>query len=140
MTHEYPPGLRGAVAPDLVLVGAWVAFLFLPDVPLPVRTLMLVAVPIVLAWGAATLHFPARIAIDDRGITFARYGRVHRFAWNDVARVKVRRFLVKDRILVRIEPSGVWRGRYWIFDSISGFEDLVRALERRGSELPNSLR
>jgi hypothetical protein len=131
MTHEYPRGLRGARAPDVVLVGAWIAFLFLPDVPSPVRTLMLVAVPIVLAWGAATLHFPARIEVDDRGVSFARYGRVHRFDWKDVARVKVRRFLVRDRILVRVEPSGVWRGRYWVFDSIGAFDELVRELERR---------
>jgi hypothetical protein len=32
---------------------------------------------------------------------------------------------------VRIEPSGAWRGRYWLLDSISGFDDLVRRLESR---------
>ena len=133
MTHAYPRGLRGAGAQDAVLVVAWVAFLFLPDVPAGVRALLLGAIPIVLVWGGVTLHFPSEVAIDEAGVTFARYGRAHRFAWKDVARVKVRRFLVKDRVLVRIEPTGgAWRGRYWLLDSMSEFEEAVRELERRG--------
>jgi hypothetical protein len=133
MTHAYPRGLRGAAAQDLVIALAWVLFLVLPDVPAGVRGLLLAAVPIVLAWGGVTLHFPSRVEIDEVGVTFARYGRAHRFAWRDVVRVKVRRFLVKDRVLVRIEPSGgAWRGRYWILDSMSDFEEALRELERRG--------
>ena len=129
MTHEYPRGLRGPMAQDLALGAAWLAFLFLVDVP-GVRPLMLGAIAIVLAWGLVTLHFPSRVEIDEEGAVFERYGREHRFAWKDVTRVRVRRFLVRDRILVRVEPSGAWRGRYWILDSIGGFEGLVEELER----------
>ena len=69
--------------------------------------------------------------IDEEGIRFARYGRAHRFAWKDVERVSVRRFLVRDRVLVRIEPSGgAWRGKYWILESIDGFDRAVRDLQR----------
>jgi hypothetical protein len=115
-----------------VLIAVWVAFLGLVDVPGGVRALMLGAIPIVLAWGVATLHFPSSVEMGDEGIAFARYGRVHRFAWKDVHRVKVRRFLVRDRVLVRIEPSGgAWRGRYWIVDSLGGFEGVVGELEGR---------
>jgi hypothetical protein len=131
MTHEYPPGLRGPAAQDAVLVVAWVAFLALVDVPVGVRGLMLAAIPIVLGWGAVTLHFPSRVEMDSEGVTFARYGRAHRFAWKDVRRVKVRRFLVRDRVLVRIEPSAAWSGRYWIVDSMGDFEGVVRELEGR---------
>jgi len=133
MTHEYPRGLRGPVAQDVALGVLWLAFLVLVDVPGGVRALMLGAIPIVFGWGMVTLHFPARLEIDDDGVRFARYGRTHRFAWKDVERVRVRRFLVKDRVLVRIEPSGgAWRGKYWILESIEGFDGAVGSLEGRG--------
>jgi hypothetical protein len=116
-----------------VLVGAWVAFLGLIDAPAGVRALMLAAIPLVLAWGAVSLHFPSRVEIDAGGVAFARYGRVHRFAWKEVRRLRVRRFLLRDRVLVTIEPSGgAWRGRYWILDSLRGFEHLVAVLDRAG--------
>jgi hypothetical protein len=134
MRHEYPRGLRGPLAEDLVLVGAWVAFAVLVDLPAGVRGAMLAAIPIVIGWGIVTLHFPARVEIGEEGVAFGGYGRVHRFAWRDVERVRVRRFLVKDRVLVRIEPSGgAWRGRYWIRETMGGFGGVVGELERRGS-------
>jgi hypothetical protein len=90
-----------------------------------------VAAPLVLVWGALTLHFPSRVVMSEAGISFHRYGRAHRFAWSDVQSIRVRRFLVRDRVLVRIVPSPPWRGRYWILDGIERFEELVRSLEAR---------
>ncbi len=130
MTFAYPRGLRGPVVQDVMLVAAWFVSVFLIDVP-AVRFSLLVSIPLVLAWGAATLHFPSRVDLDDDGIAFFHYARVHRFAWRDVARVRVRKFLVKDRVLVRIEPSSAWRGRYWLVDSLVGFDALVAALDAR---------
>jgi hypothetical protein len=130
MIHAYPGGVRSPAFADGVLVFAWLVALFVVDVT-AVRIPLLVAIPVVLLWGWATLHMPARVDVDDDGVAFHRYGRVHRFAWRDVARVRVRRFLVRDRVLVRIEPSGPWRGRYWLLDSMRGFDDLVRRLESR---------
>jgi hypothetical protein len=132
MKCEYPPGLRGPALEDAALALVWLALLVLVDLPTGVRAPLLAAIPIVLVWGAVSLHFPSRVEIDDAGVTFARYGRVHRFAWRDVRRVRVRRFVLRDRVLVRIEPSGgAWRGRYWIVDSMPAFDRIVRALEER---------
>lgn len=86
----------------------------------------------VLAWGFGTLNFPSHVDCSDEGITFRRYGRAHSFAWRDVRAVRVRRFLVRDRVLVRVEPATALRGRYWLLDSLSGYAELVRELERRG--------
>jgi hypothetical protein len=135
MTHEYPRGLRGPVVQDVALAIAWVVLFAFLELPRGARILLLCAIPIVFAWGLVTLHFPSRVEIDGEGVRFARYGRAHRFAWKDVERVRVRRFLVRDRVLVRIEPSGgAWRGRYWLLDSIDEFENVVRELEARGSQ------
>ncbi len=134
MKCEYPRGLRGPVLEDAVLALLWLVLLVLIDLPAGVRATMLAAIPIVLVWGAVSLHFPSRVEIDDSGVAFARYGRVHRFAWRDVRRIRVRRFMVRDRVLVRIEPSGgAWRGRYWIVDSLPEFDRVLQALEERGN-------
>ena len=130
MTYEYPGGLRSPARVDALLAVAWVVIAILGDIP-ALRAALLVAIPLVLAWGWATLHLPSRVDLDDAGVAFHRYGRVHRFAWKDVTRVRVRRFLVRDRVLVRIDPSGAWRGRYWLLDSIVGFDELVKRLESR---------
>jgi len=130
MIHVYPRALRGPLVQDGTLLLAWLVALFLES-PGGFRTFLLIAIPIVLAWGAATLHFPARVLVDEDGITFSRYGRVHRFSWRDVARVRVRRFVVRDRVLVRLEPTSAWRGKYWILDTIEGFDGLLAMLEAK---------
>jgi hypothetical protein len=117
-------------ASDAFLVLALIVLLFTgPRGPL---SLVLAAgIPVVLGWGILTLHFPARVEMDGDEIAFFGYGRVHRFAWHDVERVRVRRFLVRDRVLVRISPAPPFQGRYWLIDSIDGYDALVSALERR---------
>jgi hypothetical protein len=92
------------------------------------------AIPAAVAWSLVTLHVPSRVDIDGAGISFSAYGRAHSFAWSDIRRIRVRRFVVRDRVLVRIEPAGLWRGRYWLMDSLQGFDALVRELEDRGGK------
>ena len=134
VVHAYPRGrwALAALGQDLVLVAALV-LVVIARLSSGLAIALGVAIPVVLAWGVATLHFPRVVSLDDEGVSFGAYGRVHRFAWRDVRAVKVRRFLVRDRVLVRIVPSPPWRGRYWILDSIEGFEGLVIALQERGS-------
>jgi hypothetical protein len=91
-----------------------------------------------LAWGIVTLHHPSAVEITPDVVSFSAYGRRHTFAWCDVARVRVRRFVVKDRVLVRLTPSSAWRGRYWLTDALSGYDVLVRELERRASPAPSA--
>jgi hypothetical protein len=132
MRCEYPRGLRGPALEDAVLALVWLALLLLVDLPAGVRAPLLAAIPIVLVWGAVSLHFPSCVEIDDAGVAFGRYGRVHRFEWRDVRCVRVRRFVLRDRVLVRMEPSGgAWRGRYWILASMPRFDRIVQALEQR---------
>jgi hypothetical protein len=92
---------------------------------------------LVTAWGYATLHVPSRVEITAEEVSFSRYGRTHVFAWREVERVRLRRFLVKDRVLVRLTPSSPWRGRYWLRDSLKGYEAVVREIESRcGAPVP----
>ena len=131
MICTYPPRryLTSVVAQDVVLV---VALLLIPLLGAGSLAIALAAaIAATLGWGIGTLHFPTRIELDERGVTFSAYGRAHRFAWSRVERVRVRRFLVRDRVLVRLAPSPPWKGRYWLTDGLEGFDELVRELERR---------
>jgi hypothetical protein len=132
VAHQYPRwrAMFALTGQDVLLaVAPAVLVLFSPYATL--AKALLLAIPLVFGFGIATLHYPARVEIDDEGISFARYGRVHRFLWHEIERIHIRRFLVRDRVLVRISPSKPFRGRYWILDSIEGFADLVRAIEAR---------
>ena len=131
MTHSYSRArfIANVVAEDLLLPVAFAVIAIVGGGVL--GTALLVAIPIVMAWGVFTLHFPRRIEHTPEGITFTGYGRAHTFLWRDVEHVRVRRFLVRDRVLVRLTPSPAWRGRYWVLSSIGEFDALVKELERR---------
>jgi hypothetical protein len=90
---------------------------------------LLFAIPVVLGFGVATLHYPSRVDVDDEGIAFARYGLVHRFAWREIDRIRVQRLMTRDRVLIRISPSAGLRGRYWILQSIDRFAELMTTIE-----------
>jgi hypothetical protein len=128
--HTRRRWVLSALGQDLVIVAA--LLLLVATRPSSALTSALsIAIPLVLAWGAITLHFPRAVELTEEAIEIHGYGRTHRFRWCDVSTVRVRRFLVRDRVLVRILPSPPWRGRYWLLDSMEGWSAVVAALESR---------
>lgn len=123
---------RAAVATDVLLV-AVAAFALVLGLRGPLGWALIVGGPATLAVGAWTLHFPRRVAVDDAGVAFFGYGRAHRYAWSSVERVLVRRFLVGDRVLVRVRPAPPFAGRYWLLDAMEGYPEVVAALEARAA-------
>src|SRR5687767_11768936 len=132
-TYSYPhrEWLKRVFLEDAYLVLA-IPLIVLLHPPAPLATVLLVAIPLVVAFRIVTLHFPSRVTLDDAHLVFFAYGRTHRFAWSEIERVHVRRFLVRDRVLVRITPAPPWRGRYWLTNGIDGYATLVAKLEDSG--------
>ena len=130
--HAYARARRATAlfGQDAVLLLV-IALAALGALPPALGRALLFAAPVALLWGIVTLHFPSAVTHDDEALVFHRYGRAHRFAWRDVARVHVRRFLVQDRVMVRVTPAPPWRGRYWILESIGGYDELLRGLQAR---------
>jgi hypothetical protein len=120
------------VAPDALLALVFVGLLSLRP-PSAFAPVLMMAIAFVLAWSVLTLHFPAKVELTDEGLSFFGYGRAHHFLWRDIERIRVRRFLVRDRVLVCLRPSPPWRGRYWILDGIEGYDRLVAKLESTDS-------
>jgi hypothetical protein len=129
-SHAYAPcrWLVSVVGQDLVLLGVliWLA-LARPAGPFPKA--LAFGIVVTLVWQIVTLHDPSRVEVSDGGVAFFAYGRVHRFAWDEVREWRVRRFLVRARVLVRVVPSSPFRGRYWLLDSIDDFDGLLRSLQ-----------
>lgn len=132
MTRYAYPRARdvAATATDLLLASVAIALLVTRSVG-PLWTALGVAIPLVLAWGVLTLHYPRAVVLDDDGIAFEGYRRAHRYEWRDVSAIRVRRFLTGDRVLVRLLPSPPFRGRYWLLESMIGYRELLAELERR---------
>jgi hypothetical protein len=122
--------VASSVRQDVYLVAALAAVLVLHHEG-PLAIALAVAIPVTIAWSVLTLHLPSRVITDEDGVVFSAYGREHRFAWRDIERIHVRRFVLRDRVLVRVLPSPPLRGRYWLFDSIVGYDAAVKRLEQR---------
>lgn len=136
-THEYERRryVLAVVGQDVLLIAIVAAALvgrLTPGGASPFLLALAGGAFVVLAWGFGTLNFPSRVTVTGDGVTFARYGRAHAYAWRDVQAVRVRRFLVRDRVLVRLSPAPPLRGRYWLLEGLNGFGDLVAELERQG--------
>jgi len=130
-TYRGVGGLRAPIAQDVgLLLALAVGFILHPEGAL--AGALAAAIPVTIAFSLVTLHLPSRVDVDQEGIAFSAYGRRHRFAWRDIERIHVRRFIVRDRVLVRLVPSSALRGRYWLIDSLKGYDSLVRELEDRG--------
>jgi hypothetical protein len=131
-THGYSRArwLVSIIGDDLVLVAVLVA-IAVARPPGPFPKVLALGIVAVLAWQLVTLHYPSRVEVTESGVTFFGYGRAHRFAWEQIRECRVRRFLVRDRVLVRVLPSSPFRGRYWILDSIEGFDELLKKLEKK---------
>ena len=52
--------------------------------------------------------------IDDEAIAFSAWGRTDRYLWNDVTSFRVREFPSAGKIYIRVNNSGLLRGRYWL--------------------------
>jgi hypothetical protein len=130
MIHR-TPRLR-ALGEDVVLVTMPVLVLVVAS---PSAWLWLLAATgvVVLVFNVLTLHFPREIALDDDGIRFRAYGREHVYAWS-ACRLRVRRFLVRDRVLLRVEEVETGRShRYWLTTHLSDFDALLRAINQRSA-------
>ena len=115
-------------AQDLYLVLALVALLALHPTG-AIALALAAAIAVAIVHSRVTLHWPSAVEMDGDTIAFSAYGRTHRYALRDVERLEVRRFLVRDRVLVRIVPAPALAGRYWLLDSIEGYTLLVGQLE-----------
>jgi hypothetical protein len=92
--------------------------------------------PILLISTLISISNPDRITDDDETITFYGYGRAHSYKWNDLKNLRVKEFMITDRVLLRVGEQRILGGRYWInVDSLENGRQLLVKLKQYESIL-----
>jgi hypothetical protein len=92
----------------------------------------LLALSGLFVWGInlLTLHFPHEVEITPGELVVRAYGRSRRYALGEVRPV-VRRFVVKDRALVRLrDAEGRSRGAHWFVSDVGDVDSMIEELQR----------
>jgi len=121
---------RGVVVAQDALMVLLPGVVLLLGTPSPWTWLLAAAGVLVLLWNVATLHFPHEVETDREGIRVRAYGREHVYRWN-ACTVRVRKFVVRDRVLLRVsDAQRNVRRSYWLLGSLSDFSGLLATVSK----------
>lgn len=85
--------------------------------------------PVLLLFEVFALNQPTKIIDDQEKISFHAFGQSHVFRWAELEYLKIKRFPLTSKILLRIGPNRFLRGRYWLFPKeLSNGEELLAKL------------
>jgi hypothetical protein len=119
------------ILPTILLIGVtvWGVYTLATDSSDTLARTIVIAIPILLAYSVLTVNQPTKVTDDGETIALYAFGRKHEYAWNDVKTLKVKRFIMTDKVLLQIGEYRMQGGRYWL--ELGAFED--------GEELFNKL-
>lgn len=87
---------------------------------------IIMVIPFLLINALGASNHPYRVTDDGEKLIFHGFLLKHSYFWSDITFLRIRRFLMTDRILIRIGKQGLLRGRYWIdVDSLLGSDELI---------------
>lgn len=76
---------------------------------------------------------PDTVKINENSISFLAYGREHSYLLSDIKNFRIREFPSSGKIFLRVNKSGLLKGRYWIhtkmFDDGKELFDTLRDME-----------
>lgn len=131
-TYRYPfhVYLVSNLGPNILLIGLliWgiVNRIQHPENWIP--KLIIVVVPLLLFSAFVSLNQPSKITDDGKTITFYGYGRTHTYTWKKLNFLKIKKFMMSDKVLVRISEKNKSRGRYWL--SLGSLENSKELLDK----------
>ncbi len=131
--YSYQRGyyLVSILGPNIMMAGvlAWAAYERLQGNAGMINQLILVAVPILLLSSLVAMNQPKRITDDGETIIFHGFFQKHDYHWSEITFLRIRRFIMTDRVYIRIGNDRFWRGRYWLdTDSLSSSGELLEKL------------
>lgn len=90
---------------------------------------LVVLLPVLLLFEVFALNQPTKIIDDQEKISFHAFGQSHAFRWAELNYLKIKRFPLTTKILLRIGPNRFLRGRYWLFPKeLSNGDELMAKL------------
>ena len=94
-----------------------------------VDQLIITVVPLLLFCSLLAMNQPRLITDDGEKITFYGCFQKHEYKWSEINFLRIRKFIMTDRIFVRIGKDRVMGGRYWLdTDSLPGFGELLEKM------------
>lgn len=92
---------------------------------------LVMLLPVLLLFEVFALNQPTKIIDDQEKISFHAFGQSHAFRWADLEYLKIKRFPLTTKILLRIGPNRFLRGRYWLFPKeLSNGDELMDKLSQ----------
>lgn len=92
---------------------------------------LVILLPVLLLFEVFALNQPTKIIDDQEKISFHAFGQSHAFRWADLDYLKIKKFPLTTKILLRIGPNRFLRGRYWLFPKeLSNGDELMDKLSQ----------
>lgn len=78
----------------------------------------------------AALSHPEAVSVSDSELKFSGFGRSHRYTFDEIQRINVRKNGFSKSLYVRVNNAGLLKGRYWLqIDRFENGQELQKALE-----------
>ncbi|MFC3419196.1 hypothetical protein ACFOLA_06850 [Salinicoccus hispanicus] len=119
------------LVPILLMAGVlvWGIFDIYRNGSAPLNNLVLVAMPFMLFMSIVGINNPARVNVNEEGMTLSLGLIKHSYKWSHVKSVKVKDYAYIGKFYFSIDSSNhFFGGRYWISGSISDSQDLKTML------------
>ncbi|GAB3055746.1 hypothetical protein ACFOU0_02015 [Salinicoccus sesuvii] len=119
------------LVPILLMAGAlvWGVFDIYTNGSAPLNTLILIAMPFMLFVSIIGINNPAKVIINEEGITLSFGWVKHSYKWNQVISVRVKDYAYIGKFYFSIDgPNRFFGGRYWISSSMSNSQQLKATL------------
>jgi hypothetical protein len=90
------------------------------------QKLVITIVPFLLFSSLLAMNQPRLITDDDETLTFYGFFQKHEYKWSEIETIRIRNFIMTDKVLVRIGKDRLLGGRYWLdTDSLRGCRELL---------------
>ena len=131
--YKYKTGkvLLSSLGPVLLMTFLLVAsiFAYLENRQNLIYQSLVVVLPVLLLFEVFALNQPTKIMDDQEKISFHAFGQSHVFKWAELNYLRIRKFPLTTKILLRIGPNRFLRGRYWLFPKeLSNGDELMAKL------------
>jgi hypothetical protein len=91
-----------------------------------IQQFLLIVMPILLISSLIAMNQPHLITDDGEILTFYGFFQRHEYKWSEIQFLRIRRFIMSDKVLVRIGKERLLGGRYWIdTGSLQGSGELL---------------
>ncbi|MGE6631061.1 hypothetical protein [Bacillus sp. NPDC077027] len=107
----------------------WSIYMLLTAGPQPIAVLGVYTLPILILSSISGLNQPTSITITQHELKIGAFGREHNYALKDIkGKLFLKAYPHIGKLYVRVGPTRIFGGRYWISSEMSDYKVLVQTL------------